>query len=459
MEDAQAPVMNTPSGVKYSDLISQAVDAVSTERRFVPQNATTFNPTNVRHIRIPITIPAGHFIDTSHSFLRFKIKNNTPTTNSYTAPIIPDPHWGTCLFRNLKWEGSDGAQLESLNHYNLLTAQLYQLQVGQDHYGTLGSILQGHSTDSALSGGKPIKTGESFTCSTPLVSAFWNSHRYLPLGWVKGSAVNLELELDDAKNCFYQADNASKTAGAATAAEYSVENVELVLHTVYFNSQFNATFEAMLNSIGGIQWSSTGYNSLISILGAGSEVNVNLPVRAMSLKGLLHSMQDTVVATTQAAFALSARTSRLMKNYIHYIGGASFPIQKVEIEATNQGHALSELLKMFGTLGSIAQGSKLIDGPGDTGYTGAAASNAYYPNTVGGTADNQCAFMFGNDFENFPGDHMLSGLDMSSQAMPVNLRAEVTASTTTGKTTILTTFVHSDVIFTLTSDGVISVSN
>lgn len=66
---------------------------------------------------------------------------------------------------------------------------------------------------------------------------------------------------------------------------------------------------------------------------------------------------------------------------------------------------------------------------------------------------------FGNDFENFPGDHMLSGLDMSSQAMPVNLRAEVTASTTTGKTTILTTFVHSDVIFTLTSDGVISVSN
>ena len=100
----------------------------------------------------------------------------------------------------------------------------------------------------------------------------------------------------------------------------------------------------------------------------------------------------------------------------------------------------------------------MIDGPGSTNKSGATAgdapSAAYYPS---GGADNACAFAFGYLFENFNGQNMISGLDMSSQSMPVNLRCNF--ETTPTATSILTTFVHSDVIYTLTADGVISVTS
>lgn len=87
--------------------------------------------------------------------------------------------------------------------------------------------------------------------------------------------------------------------------------------------------------------------------------------------------------------------------------------------------------------------------------TGNNKISAYYPNTDDATKDN-CSFMFGYDFENFQDQSLISGLDMSAQGMPVNLRCNITGST---NPTILTTFVYSDYIYTLTSDGVLSVSN
>ena len=47
MADENVPVMNTPQKIKYSDLISQAVDGVATERRFVPTKSGTNHGTYV----------------------------------------------------------------------------------------------------------------------------------------------------------------------------------------------------------------------------------------------------------------------------------------------------------------------------------------------------------------------------------------------------------------------------
>jgi hypothetical protein len=241
--------------------------------------------------------------------------------------------------------------------------------------------------------------------------------------------------------------------------------------------------------------------------------------------------------TNQGSFSLSTRLARTMKDFVQYIGGASYPLRKIDISGTNQGHMLSEVLKLFNNLHNIHAGNSLIDGPGSTAISGANAGNAtcaaYYPRvttfpvssqnitrtdiaqntpiplttstssrtvtvhleTPGGTVvaastysltansisfstvppsgttivvsyaaitatmllDNACAFAFGYLFENFNGQNMISGLDMSSQSMPVNLRC--TFAETSTDTSILTTFVHSDVIYTLTADGVISVTS
>ena len=76
MSEDATPMMNTPAKIRYSDLVSQAVDGVRTERRYVPNNGNTFSPELVRNIRIPISVPADHFIDTSNSFLKFTITNS-----------------------------------------------------------------------------------------------------------------------------------------------------------------------------------------------------------------------------------------------------------------------------------------------------------------------------------------------------------------------------------------------
>ena len=318
---------------------------------------------------------------------------------------------------------------------------------------------------------------------------------------------------------------------------YEITNVELVCHTVYFDSAFNNTFGAMLGQIGGVQYHSTGYNSVVNVIAASVNLNVNIPVRAMSLKGLLYSLQDTATVTNQGSYSLSTRLARTMQDFVQYIGGASYPLRKIDISGTDQGHMLSEVLKLFNNLHNIHAGNSLIDGPGSTVISGANAGNescaAYYPRvttfplssqnitrtditqntpialttstnsrtvtvhleTPGGTvvaastyslaansisfstvppsgttivvvyaaisatmlSDNACAFAFGYLFENFNGQNMISGLDMSSQSMPVNLRCNF--NTTIADTSILTTFVHSDVIYTLTADGVISVTS
>ena len=447
------PVMNTPQKIKYSDLLSQAVDAVTTERIFVPQNSTIFSPANVKEIRIPLAISADHFIDTQNSFLRFRIKNKA------SQAIQPDPHYGSCLFRRVRWEGSDGAILEDCNHYNLLNAVLYKFQVPNDHLPS-AKIMNGVSATGTLKDGKSLAQNATFNVHTQLTSAFWNAHRYCPAGWVRGSNLTLSIELDSIQNCLY--------ANGTSLAEYEVDQVELVCQTVYFNSQFNATFSAMLNSIGGIQYHSAGYTSIVNVVPAISngEMNVNIPIRNMSVKSLLYVLQDVTQASDQKRFSLSGRVARKLKSFVQYIGGASYPLRKVTVGGSNQGHILSETLKAFNNLHNIHAGNTLIDGPGSgpaaasgestadlANRQGETSINAYYPND---DSDNICSFLMAYEFENFSEDHMLSGLDMSSQNMPVNLRCEIDSGTAT---TLLTTFVHSDYIYTLTSDGVISVTN
>ena len=172
MEDdaATMPQQNTPSQIKYSDLLSQAVNAVTQERIFVPTNSNTFKPNNVRSIRIPISVPDGHFIDTHQSFLRFTIKN-TSAVSGDTTKIRPDPNY-SCVFRRIRWEGSNGAVLEDLNHVNLLNAILYQYQVPQDHYKSIASIMNGVSATGALKDATALAQGEHFTAHVQLLSSF-----------------------------------------------------------------------------------------------------------------------------------------------------------------------------------------------------------------------------------------------------------------------------------------------
>ena len=145
-----------------------------------------------------------------------------------------------------------------------------------------------------------------------------------------------------------------------------------------------------------------------------------------------------------------------------------------------------ELLKCFGNMNNIHASSHMkrdtgmtlndakgvvpsADNTTATAEAGVATRykqiNAFYPKTrVEGnkaTSTDKCSFLIGHDFENFQDQNLISGLDLSSQSLPINLQATVQNYTNgpDNTPTIITSFVHSDYIYTLTSDGVISTSN
>ena len=140
-----------------------------------------------------------------------------------------------------------------------------------------------------------------------------------------------------------------------------------------------------------------------------------------------------------------------MTSYIYRIGGASYPIQKVTVGTTNPGHAYAELLKVFSSLGDIRQSSSLSTGTGsnNTGNN----EMVYYPSDEAVAKYSQ--FAFGCDFTNYPQDGatLESGLDLSSQSLPVVIELECGNAT---YTTQLETFAMHDVIYTLSADGIMS---
>ena len=148
----------------------------------------------------------------------------------------------------------------------------------------------------------------------------------------------------------------------------------------------------------------------------------------------------------------SARLTHGMSSYIYRIGGASYPIQKVTVGASNPGHAYAEMLKVFSSLGDIRQSSSLSTG---VAHTDATCDKAmmYYPSDENGSKFSQYAF--GCDFTNYPQDGatLESGLDLSSQSLPVVIELECTS---TSDTTQLESFAMHDVIYTLSADGIMS---
>ena len=105
-----------PSNVDYSKVLPLAVESRSRRRSFFPVNGQTFSSQGNNIIRIDIS--ADSFLDTKHSYLRFKYTNN-----SAAAAIGFDYGGGHGLIRRLRIEQA-GAVLSDCNHYNKLMSAI-----------------------------------------------------------------------------------------------------------------------------------------------------------------------------------------------------------------------------------------------------------------------------------------------------------------------------------------------
>ena len=421
-----------PSSVDYSKLLPLGVKGVSKARKFQPNNGSTFTSANPV-IRIPLN--STGFLDAQHSYLSFTC---TFTKSDGNNCCIDGGAQG--VIRQLRMEGSDGSELERVDNYNLIWNVMTQCQVGENHSATLMNAMEAVPTVAGDNTSVTNTNGQSRGYSVKLMSALLNNSKMIPLGFVAGGGLVLELTLDS--------DQIAVWNNLGTQGTYSISDVNYVGQVVEMEEGFNQSFRAMLGSSGGIQWAGStfrGHN--YSFLSAVSG-NANIPVseRAKSIKSLYTILRVNSGASDQfsaTGYTLSRRTSNDVTSYQVKIGSNVWPSQPIKGSQTDASQFVAELVKSFSALGDVRQGSSIDE----DNFLETDPASAY------GSA------VYAIDLETYPQstDILESGINSSDLALPINIEMQF-GGTALAQTLQVNTYALVDAIFTLDSMGMLTVS-
>ena len=581
-----------PRSVDYSRLLPLGVRGVSKMRQFNANNGTEFTAVN-NVIRIPLNTTG--MLDGQHSYLQFDLQlavgRNTVNGIADQA-LAPQCHAvdgdGQAIIRRLRIEGSDGAELERIDAYNVLHSAMKHLQTGFDDHSSSQLNALEHSVptnkggarisnQAALAGvancgksggspfpgapgcpfvgpgmggadattvagvdlpypgrGDPPQRGEgtfvsSYVCAdsaagadkiwtkrycVKLMSGLLNNSKYVPVGFVAGGGIVLELTLDTDQNALVT--NGTPGTGLGGAG-YNVRNVSYNAQIVEMDTQFNQAFRAMLAEQGGIQWhAQTWRQHTYNIANAGS-ANIPITERAKSIKSLFTVLRtgdqfrqeqptlsnrsfngQLVGPVSNIPVAPSTAGQRDNLNSVQWkIGSNVYPSQPL----TQSEEYYAELVKAMTSLGDTRNSTSMTEqnfsqgfrsflevahivGPGvaanDGDYTTNLAALPRAPGFVyrgdetvaslGATVafntrrlnDRSLGFL-GIDLETYAQatDLLESGLDTSTLALPIELQLRWNSPPCEGATNTTMhadTFALVDAIFTLDSQGLISVS-
>lgn len=144
--------------------------------------------------------------------------------------------------------------------------------------------------------------------------------------------------------------------------------------------------------------------------GASTEI-IPVALRARSLKGIICGMRNNSIVNKADAFSLSRRVSANLKQYVWNIGSIRLPQAPVVLKPGAEGmvQAYAELVKMFSSFNSLD-------------YAGRVEMDQYF----------DAGFALGIDTEAYSQDTSLleSGMDTSSQSLPVRLELTFGAGNT-----------------------------
>ena len=305
-------------------------------------------------------------------------------------------------------------------------------------------------TDSGASATGPATGTHTYNVNLPL--AFFTQSTYCPAGFVSGSPITIQLQLEKAITALTE-------IGGFTGLSYTMTEVQFFAQCLSFSSETTAVYRSLLESVGGTQshgvsLMQVGQNNIPG--GVQGIQTFQMPIRYRSLRAILTGMYDSGDQQNQSAFSITNRVARQLTHYAFTIAGLRIPIANVNISSQGQAEAVSELLKIAGTVDSRHQASMLTYDYGvPTAEEGTLAANAFYPIQDGD--DNRCSFIMGLSTKSFGADPSVEdGLDLSSQTS--NTIVEMRVKTPTSSHTSLHTYALVDTIFTFLSSGVITSS-
>ena len=437
-----------PNSVNYGDQLPLGIEAKSNRRLFFPSTGDSYasNGTNI----IRITLNADSMLDTSLSYLKFNLKNTT-TTDAVSFDL------GQPVISRLV-VSSGGVVLEDIqNYHHLVGGILAPAQYGAGNHNTdalnrnffqdqtesigfgAGSktspIVGGVSADN---GRCSVAQGETITCCYKLYSGLLDNDKYLPLV-LMNNGIDIEIHL--------AGPNEAGCSAGANDVNFEITSVRYVAHLVELQRDFYDMLRMTQQNSGGVlQIAGQSFRNFTGDISATAtgEININVPVRARSIKSLLWKTSEQ---TAQETFTLSQGSNMSLSQYQVKIGATNYPPTAVQVDAvSNKIEPYLELEKSFGKLGS-------------TIHTNMLTNQCYLGSRKGsGGKDSVSTFApFGLDLESFRAE-IENGVDTSSRALPMTLSLTLGTDGVFGQSTC---FIYAliDTLFFVNMDGSVSVSS
>lgn len=470
-----------PKSVDYTKILPMAVESRSRRRSFFPTNGQSFvdNANNI----IRIDVSASAFLDTKHSYLRFRLTNNSGQACGF------DFGGGHGIIRRLRIEQA-GTILSDVNNYNkLLSSIILPSQSGFDGLAhrslTEGQRFanNGANNNSAqplpaadVSGAVAstisntnglVANGASYTFSIPLMNGLIGTtqSKMVPLQLLSSSPLTIEIEI-----CPLLDIGVFAAAAPVAGTSYTIDNVRYIAQLVEVGPEVDAQLRMVQEMSGGkLILNGTDYTHFNGNIPAGATGNqvINVPARRKSLKSLFFVGASTTYAAAGAGgaehnfvFNLSYGGNFNMTDYQVKIGSVVYPPTPIDAQfqggnqAFQRGEVLSELAKCWGTLSS-AHGTGCLStincygADCDVGGMAVASPN--------GAAVTSYQFSpFGLDLEAFQRVALESGVNTASSSLPISLIVNVGAAN--AEAVNVDCYVSYDSLYFIDETGAIRVS-
>jgi len=438
-----------PANVDYTKILPLAVESRSRRRTFFPTNGQTFTSDGNNIIRIDVA--ASAFLDPKHSYLRFKVQNDTNATMGF------DFGGGSGIIRRLRIEQA-GNVLSDVNNYNkLLSSILLPSQGGVESVahrsitegvrygnadaagasmtpqvagavnGTMGIAPCPDSTLLAVAGG-----ADTYTFSIPLVNGLLGStqDKMVPLQLLGSSPLTIEIEMAPLL------DIGIFSALPAGNNRYVVSDVRYVAALVEVGPEVDQQIRMVQEVSGGrLVLSGTDYTHFAGNISAGAlgVQSINVPARRKSMKSLLFVGASQTYAGGAAHHLvtnLSFGGNFNAKSFQMKVGSVLYPATPIEstgaFPAFDRSEVVSELAKCWGTLSS-AHGTGILMG---ANYATTDCDVAGMAVDAGpGNAPQSLRFApFGIDLEAFQRTAIESGVNTADRSLPITLMIDVAAA-------------------------------
>jgi len=443
-----------PNNVDYTKVLPLAVESRSRRRSFFPTNGQRFTSEGNNIIRIDVS--ASAFLDTKHSYLRFKYVNTTGQTCGF------DFGGGHGFIKRLRIEQA-GNVLSDCNNYNkLMSAIILPCQGGIDSLGhrsiTEGQrFLNAHAAGTStavmpapqLSGAAmntPVNSAAlipnlagngAYIFSIPLMNGLLGTtqDKMVPLQLLGASPITIEIELADA--------NDIGVYGAAVAAPtYRIEDVRYIAQLVEVGPEVDSQLRMVQELSGGrlvlngVDY--THFNGNISQGAQGQQI-INVPARRKSLKSLFFvgASKNFVASGAGPAgehalcYNLSFGSNMALIDYQIKIGSVVYPPTPVDCtfqgaagsQAFTRSEALSELAKCWGTLTSTHGTGSLST----LNYANIQNDAALMPRDAGAAADvvSYQFAPFALDLEAFSRTAIEAGINTADKSLAISLMLNV----------------------------------